>query len=103
MPLNVTERELLFEGYCTPQMQNIFCLVFFECCLLLRELLDGLAVDPNTQVDKYCPCSAIVRVCEDGLLEFVRVLVEKGANVSDELISTWYTFKCCMCMHTCTV
>ncbi len=60
--------------------------------MLLRELLNSLAVDPNTQVDKYCPCSAIVRVCEDGLLEFVRALVEKGANVSDELIMQLYTF-----------
>ena len=53
-------------------------LFHFKC---FRNLLESSAVDPNTLVDKHCPCSALVRVCEDGLLEFAKVLIENGAIV----------------------
>ena len=39
-------------------------------------------VNANTMVDKYSPCSALVRVCEDGLNNFAKSLIEYGANVS---------------------
>lgn len=39
-------------------------------------------VDANTLVDKYNPTPVLVRVCEEGLYEFAKVLLEKDATVS---------------------
>ena len=39
-------------------------------------------VDANVIVDKYCPSPVLVRVCEEGKVEFVEVLLKYGADVS---------------------
>ena len=39
-------------------------------------------VDANTLVDKHNPTPVLVRVCEEGLYEFAKLLLEKDATVS---------------------
>ncbi len=39
-------------------------------------------VDASTLVDKHNPTPVLVRVCEEGLYEFARYLLEKDATVS---------------------
>ena len=39
-------------------------------------------MDANVIVDKYCPSPVLVRVCEEGKVEFVEVLLKYGADVS---------------------
>ena len=38
-------------------------------------------VDANVIIDKHCPSPVLVRVCEEGKVEFVEVLLKYGANV----------------------
>ena len=49
---------------------------------LYREVLASSVVDANTLVDKHNPTPVLVRVCEEGLFEFAKVLLEKNATVS---------------------
>ena len=49
---------------------------------LYREVLASSVVDANTLVDKHNPTPVLVRVCEEGLYEFAKVLLEKDATVS---------------------
>jgi hypothetical protein len=44
--------------------------------------LTSSVVDANTLVDKHNPTPVLVRVCEEGLYEFAKVLLEKDATVS---------------------
>ena len=50
-------------------------------------LLESGVVGPNTMVDKYSPCSALVRVCENGFYQFAKTLIEHGAQVTIFLAS----------------
>lgn len=49
---------------------------------LYREVLTSSVIDANTLVDKHNPTPVLVRVCEEGLYEFAKVLLKKDATVS---------------------
>lgn len=47
-----------------------------------RQLLASSAVVADVLVDKHYPTPVLIKVCEDGLYEFAKVLLEYGAIVS---------------------
>ena len=47
-----------------------------------RQLLESSMVDANVLVDKHNPTPVLIRACEDGSHDFVKVLLEHGAIVS---------------------
>ena len=52
-------------------------------------------VDVNVIVDKHCPSPVLVRVCEEGKVEFVEVLLKYGADVNIKFVRE----KHAMCMQ----
>ncbi len=61
-------------------MYNYDIIILFVS--LCSELLDSGVVGANILLDQYSPCSALVRVCENGLTKFAKALIDHGADVS---------------------
>ena len=50
-------------------------------CCYYSNLLETRVVDANVIIDKHYPSPVLVRVCEEGKVEFVEALLKYGANV----------------------
>ena len=68
---------------CVSGISVCACVCIIVCgCVCGRDLLSSGVVSADAVVDKYNPCSVLVRVCENGLTKFAQTLIKHEAEVS---------------------